>query len=580
MKSLARLVVLGASVALLAILIVPVIAQDAPGPGQGGIIIEGTFGSDPVPFNPLVCSESTCQQIAAFLLPGLLGTDPQKAIIEPNVPGSLATGWAISDDGLTYTITLRDDYKWNDGTPVTAKDVIYSFEAIKSGTLQNTLFTFVLDTVDNMVATDDHTIVVTINAPDCRALSSMALPALPSHIMPADYAELNELDWNLSPTVTGGVFKFGEYRASEIVSLLADQNYPDAELGFVSPEGYIYKNVPDQTVLVEQFLAGETNFIDNPNVGRRADIRNLAAEGKVQVSSYAGDFFDYFAFNIADPTNPKDGLDEQGNPVPQGYHPIFGNKEVRQAIAKAVNIDELISKAAFGEGTRMTSYLMANSWAYNKDLPPIAYDPEAAMAMLDKVGWVDDDNNPETPRVAKGVTLPDGTSVPDGTPMTFTMIGNEGNSRRAAEGQLIQEELNSIGVGAQYQAIDFGTWQDQVNAQTFDVAMLAWQVGFPDDPDATQLFGPSGDVVGSGNNLTSFYNEEFVKLNEEARTLPGCDTEARAKIYQRMQEIMQDEVPYMWMYSINGMYAAAADVNNFSPYPQAPRWNIDAWYVG
>jgi peptide/nickel transport system substrate-binding protein len=581
MNKFTRYLTLGIAVTLLVALIVPVVAQEGPGAGQGGIIIEGIFGSDPVPFNPLVCSEATCIDIATFLLPGLVAVDPATGnFVEPGSgPGVIATNWTISDDGLTYTFTLRDDYKWNDGTPVTAKDFVYSFNAIASGKLQNTLYTGVLDTVESMEAPDDYTLVAKIKEPDCRALGQISVPPLPSHIMPADYEALNTLDWNLNPTVTGGVFKFGEYRPAEQVSLLADQNYPDPVLGYVAPTGYIYKTVPDQTVLVEQFLAGEINFINAPQVGRRADVRKLADEGKVQVYSYSGDFYDYFAFNLADPNNPQNGLDENGNAIPQGYHPIFGIKEVRQAIAKAIDMDALIKAAVFGEGTRMSSFLLADSWAADKNLPPVAYDPEGAAKMLDEVGWVDDDNDPSTPRVAKGVTLPDGTKVADGTPMTFTMIGNEGNTRRAAEGQLIQDQLNSIGVGAQYQAIEFSLWQDKVNAQTFDVAMLAWQNGYPDDPDQTQLFTPISDVVGSGNDFTSYNNPEFTDLNRQARTLPGCDQGERAKIYAQMQAIMQDDMPYVWMYSINGMYAAAANVQNFNPYPANWKWNIDAWYI-
>lgn len=573
-----QLAVAAVLLAIAALVALPVIAQDAPPePGQGGIIIEGTFGSDPVPFNPLVCQEATCFQLAGFMLPGLIAVDPETATFAESGPNAMVTGWTISDDGLVYTFSLRQDKFWSDGTPVTAKDFVYSFDAIASGQLQNTLYGSILETVASMTAPDDYTLVATIKAPDCRALAQISIPPVPSHILPADFAALNDAEWNLNPTVTAGAFRFGEFRPSELVTLLADQNYKDGEFGYVAPEGYILKNVPDQTVNVEQFLAGETNFIQAPQVGRRADVRALAAEGKVQVFSYAGDFYDYFMFNLADPKNPQNGRDADGNLIPQGYHPIFSVKEVRQALAKAVDIDAIIKAAAFGEGTRMTSYLMANSWAYHQDLPPIAYDPEAAKAMLDAVGWRDEDG--DGVRESHGVTLPDGTVLPDGTPMRFTMIGNEGNTRRAAEGQLIQDQLKQIGVDAIYQAVEFATWQELVNAQTFDVAMLAWQVGYPDDPDATQLFYASSDVVGSGNNAGSFYNARFEALNDQARTLPGCDPEARAAIYREMQEIMQDELPYLWMYSISGMYAASASVQNWKPYAQQPYFNIDAWYL-
>jgi peptide/nickel transport system substrate-binding protein len=139
--------------------------------------------------------------------------------------------------------------------------------------------------------------------------------------------------------------------------------------------------------------------------------------------------------------------------------------------------------------------------------------------------------------------------------------------------------LKAVGFDAVYQAVDFATWQDIVNAQTFDAVMLAWSDGYPSDPDATQLFTPISDVVGSGNNFTSFNNEEFTTLNEQARTLPGCDQGERKELYDRMQEIMQDELPYLWMYSINGMYVADDSLHNFDPRASNKFWNVDAWFV-
>ncbi len=572
------------AVALLIVtaLLVPTFAQDeeVPPAGEGGIIVEAYFGSDPVPLNPLVCMESSCIEAAGFLLPSLIKVDPETANFTESGAGAIATGWEISEDNLVYTITLREDYNWNDGTPVTAQDFVYSFNAIASGELLNTLYVTVLDTVESMEALDDHTLQVTLRQPDCRALANISVPPLPSHIMPEEFADLNESDYNQNPTVTAGVFNFSSLEPSAQLALSANPDYPDAVYGYVVPTGFIFKNVPDQTVMIEQFLAGEdVNYLDVPLNARRLDIRAAAEAGEFQVVEYEGLVWDYLAFNLADPTNPQDGLDADGNPIPQGYHPIFGNVQVRQALAHGVDIDAIIEAAAFGEGSRMTSYLTASSWAYHDELPPRAYDPELAGQLLDEVGWVDHDSDPSTPRQAQGVTLPDGTAVEDGTPLSFTMIGNEGNSRRAAEGQLIQDQLSQIGVEAIYQAVDFGTWVERVNAQDFDAVMLAWQSGYPDDPDGTQLFTGLGDVVGATNNIPSWYNAEFIELNEQARTLPGCDQEARAEIYRQMQEIAQEDMPYLWMYSLDGLYAARSNIANFDPRPGNAFWNVDAWYV-
>jgi peptide/nickel transport system substrate-binding protein len=556
------------------LIIVPALAQDDKG-GQGGIIIDSTFGGDPTSLNPILCQDTTCADLAGLMYPGLVSVDPATAQFRKSGPAAIAKDWTISPDGTVYTFKLRDDYKWNDGTPVTGQDFVYSFNAIASGKLSPNPAGFILDSITKVESPDPQTVVITFKQADCRALNfAGSIFPLPSHKLTTDFEALNTDPYNLAPDVTGGPFRFSEFRPGEQVSIVADQNFKDAELGYVSPEGYILKQVPDATVMVEQFLAGETNFIDAPTVSRRSDVRQAAADGKKQVYPYPGNFWDYLAFNLADPKNPQNGLDANGNPIDQGHHPIFGDKRVRQAIARAVDIDAMIKAAVFGEGERMTSMIIPASWAYNKDLAPIKYDVEAAKKLLDEAGWIDDDNNPNTPRVAKGALY-----AKDGTPLRFTMLGNEGNSRRAAEGQLIQDQLKQIGIDAQYQAIDFTTFQEIQNSQTFDAVMLAWQQGYPDDPDQTQLFTPVSDVVGSGNDFTSYNNPEFTKLNEQARTLPGCDPAERKKIYDQMQVILQDDVPYLWMYAINGMYAADASVKGFGPYPSNKWWNIDTWNI-
>jgi len=128
MKHLIKYVLGGAILVLvMALVFAPVAAQDnRPLAGEGGTIIQASLGSDPVPLNPLVCAETQCQEAAGFLFPGLLSVDPNTGNFTPTGagPGALTTSYDVSADGLTYTFHLRDDYKWNDGTPVTSADFL------------------------------------------------------------------------------------------------------------------------------------------------------------------------------------------------------------------------------------------------------------------------------------------------------------------------------------------------------------------------------------------------------------------------------------------------------------------------
>jgi peptide/nickel transport system substrate-binding protein len=570
MKKSVRFVVLAAVMVLLAGLLVPVLAQDAK-PGEGGILIEGNFGGDPASFNSLLASDTASARVAGFLIPAFVGIDPATALFRENDPSALVKSWTISEDELTYTFTLRDDMKWSDGTPITSADYMYSWEAIKSGLTETALNYQPTDIIESIEAPDATTVVVTFKAAACTNLAEANyIPSLPSHILPTDFAELNTADYNTNPSVSGGVFSFSAFSPSEQVALVANQSYGGAANG-VLPSGWIYKVVPDQTVLVEQFIAGETNVIDGAGVNRRQELVDNA---DIQSYRFPGNAWDYLALNYADPTNPQNALDESGNPIDQGHHPLFGDPRVRQAIAAALDVDSIVQGAVFGFGTRMPSMAIPASWAFDKTLVPIAYDVSKAAAMLDEAGFVDDDGNLDTPRVAKGAMY-----AADGTPFTFVLYTNEGNSRRGAVGTLVQDQLKQVGIQVDFQAIDFNTLLDIMDGQSYDAFILGWRNGYPDDPDQTNLFTPSGDIVGSGNNTTSYNNPKVNELMEQARTVAGCDPAERAKIYAEIQKVMQEDLPYVPLYTIEGYYGATAAVNGFGPYPSQLYWNVDTWSV-
>jgi peptide/nickel transport system substrate-binding protein len=568
MKKL-RFALLGAALAAVAVL--PATAQD----GEGLIIIEGNFGGDPASLNPITASDTASARIYGFLFPGFVSANPETATIEPNQPGAIVEDWEVSEDGLVYTFNLRQDLTWTDGTPITAADALYTWGAIQAGAdgTVDTPRIFVLDAITSVEALDDYTIQVTFASADCTAVSyaASALQPVPAHILPADYSQLNADPFSLQPSVTSGVFNFSALNPGEQVALVRNEDYAFASEGMVMPEGFIYRVVPDQTVLVEQFLAGATNVIDGADVARRSDIAAAAEAGEVNVFNFPGNAWDYLALNYADPNNPQNAFDADGNPIDQGNHPLFGDVRVRQAISLALDVDAMVSAAVFGEGTRMNGSLVPASWAYDTDLPLIEFDPEAAVALLAEAGF--EDTNGDGILEATENAL----YAEPGTPFTFSLYTNEGNGRRTAIGTLVQDQLAQIGVNVDFQTIDFNTLLDIMDSQTFDAFILGWRNGYPDDPDQTQLFATSSDVVGAGSNNVSWHNAEFDALQAEARAVPGCDPEVRSELYARGQEIFREELPYIPLFVINGQYAANSMIDGFAPYPSQLYWNVDTW---
>lgn len=579
MSKLFRIAALGLILVMLAALIVPVAAQDEnPGPGEGGPIIEPNFGGDIANLNPILINDGQSAIVAALIYPGLLGVNRETFALEAGLPGALATSYEISEDGLSYTFHLRDDWTWSDGTPITANDYKYAFDAIASGETDSSLG-YVLDVIQSVEAPDDTTLVITAHQPDCTLLNNAGyITPVPSHVFQDlfgdDYAAMNDADFNLNPSVTAGPFAFSNFRPGEQVTLLANQDYPDAQLGYVVPEGFIFKTVTDQTVEVEQFLAGELTWIPSVPEDRQEELRERAEAGEFQWTEGPASTIQFIAFNSADPSNPQNGLDEEGNAIEQGHHPILGDVRVRQALVLGTDWDAINEGALNGTGLQVASHVLPTSWAYDPELQPYQFDLDAAIALLEEAGWTDEDG--DGVREAHGAEYAE-----DGTPLAFTLLTNAGNTSTEATGQLLQDQWRALGVNLEFQAIDFNTLVDTLVGQTFDAVMLFWGFSFPDDPSGISAnFGPENDIVGSGFNMTSYNNPEVTALLQQAKTLPGCDPAERADLYKQALQILHDEVPWYWVATSVVPSVAINDLGNWNPIVGYPlRYNIDAWAV-
>lgn len=574
---------------LLVVLVAVPFSALAQDPGTGGPVIEGNFsGSVNIgSFNAIRCGGTDCSRITGLLYPTVIGAsgDTQNfgRVGEAGVVGALGTDWTISEDGLVYTVTLRDDAFWSDGEPITAEDVKFSFEAIASGEAEATIYQGSINYVEGanpagiaeVVIVDDYTVEFHFAELTCVALGKIGYPVIPAHAFGFegddfegfDYSVLVGHEFDTAPSVTYGPFQFGSLTPGESVGLVADTNYGTL------PAGFVYRDVPDQTVLFEQFLAGETNFLDNPPVNRREELRNSPDH---QVYEYDGNSWDYVGLNLADPTNPQPGLDEDGNPIDQGMHPIFGNsevgKDVRRALQLGIDVQSMIEGAVFGEGSIMASSQLPGTAYVDESLAPVPYDPALAAELLDGAGWPLEGDV----RVCRGCE-----TAEDGTPFEFSLITNAGNTRRETIGVTIQDQLGELGITVNFEAIDFNTLIEEVfSGQSFDAYIIGWRNGFPADPDQTQLFGPAGDdPANQGSNGSSYNNPAMNELMAQAAVVPGCAVEDRAALYAEVQQILQDDQPYLWLFSVAGAYAAGSDIENFDPRANVPLWNIDAWVV-
>lgn len=578
---------------LLLLLALPASAQDfeeSPGPGLGGVIIESSTAGDPATFNPLIGGDTASSAVYGLLYPSIIGVSPYTGLEEPNLDGAMAASWEYDETGTVLTVHLRQDIAWNDGTPITSADYMWAVEATRSGQIDSPragIFQTMADgtpaggKIVSIEAPDDYTVVVTFSEADCISFSDVNdITPVPAHVFSQlygdDYAALMD-DPRRIPTVSFGPFKDVEFASGERISLIADQDYPDAILGYVSPAETVTLQVADENVATERFIAGEFSIIGVPSI-RQEDFRSDPELTEFPRYEFTGNGFTFFGMNHANPDNPQPGFDKEGNLIPQEPHPVLGDRLVRQAISQAVDMDALIEGIREGNGFKVATHTIPTSWVYNPDLQ-YEYNPALAMEKLTQAGWIDDDDNPDTPRVCQDCLFArEVDEAFNGSELTLDLHVPAGSDIGEQMGLFFQAEMNKVGFDAIFETIDWGSaFLPELSGQTFDMNLLGWSLGLPVDPDISAFYYPEVDVPGAGFNFGSYYNAELIELNDQARVVPGCDVEVRAEIYARVQEILFEDMPYFYMYVSESMTATQPGLGNWNPTPFSRTYSLDAW---
>ena len=517
---------------------VAVLAQD-----DETIVVRG-FGNITT-FNPALSNDGASFQAFSVLWPTPYEID--KFTGEP-IPG--LTSWEVSDDGLTYTFTILADAVWSDGTPITSNDMKFVIDAIKSEEIASTQEPSVEDIAEINVI-DDKTYEVVLSEVSCTAFSLMGgLRFLPSHSFAADFSDFETNDISTNPDISGGPYILDEWEPDSFQSYHANPDWWGGEVGIPY---LVNRNIGEQAVALQSIQAGEIDYtyFQGDLFAQIPDTSNLQWEIFPQMS------VNFLALNWADPNSPADGLDADGNPAGQTPHPILSDVSVRKAIAMGYNVNDILATLGGDQGGSplVGAVNPGVGWAYNNDLQPYTFDQDAAMALLEEAGWVDEDG--------------DGVREKDGVRLSLKFRYSDILLFFETTALVVQDQLGDIGIEVELEKVEWANYLTEVYfGQNYDLTAMSnsgGTGGAPDPNDFMSLLLGSEDVVGSGNNLTSYVNPEIDALIAEARTVPGCDTDARAAIYKEIQQIAHDDVAYAWTFVPNIWQTANTRVGNFEP---------------
>jgi peptide/nickel transport system substrate-binding protein len=453
-----------------------------PTPKRGSTLIiaraEDVNGLDPH-------KQSTPASLRAIeLLYDPLFTFDKDLKIAPN----LAEVWKWSDDNKTLTITLRKNVRFHNGETLTADDVKYSFERILDDKTLAALRVFFAD-IDKIEATDANTVTVRLKRANAALLAAMAQPnaAIVSKKFVTGGGTFNK------ESAGTGMFKLVKWDPGRALTLAANKDFWSP--GLPRLDGVEFRTVADDTAVL---------------AGLRAKTFDLGLINDLRVAVRAG------AANSPLTIVRAPAL---------GYHALmlnssrrtFSDARVRQAIACALDRQEILDIAALGEG-EVTGPITAPYYRANtSDLFCYQKDWAKARQLLTDAGR------------ATGLRFK--LTLPNDDPIL------------AAEAQNIQTQLRKAGVETDLEILEPGVYGDRWYKADFDAA-LASPGGYP-DPDV--MLAPYWQSTGDKNRIANYRDAELDKLFDQARTT--TDPEKRKPIYDQIQKRLVEAAPWVWVYS-------------------------------
>lgn len=488
---------------------------------------ELTVYSGPYPrsLNYLLDTSVLSANVFGNLFDTLLGMNPLTFEFEPGI----AVRWSISEDKKTITVHLDPKATWSDGQPITAADVVWTWNAILDPKNLTGPHKVDLERFEPPEQLDDRSIRFTAKEAHWKNLLTVAgLNVLPEHAMATQ--DFNKINFEFP--VISGPYRLAELKEGFFSRLERRKDWWQRDflrnkgIGNFSSLRFMYFQERDNAF--DAFKKGTVDFFPvytahqwvKQTSGDRFD-RNWIVKQKVQNYNPIG--FQGFAINMR--------------------RPPFADVRVRKALALLLNREKMNSALMYNQ------YFLHRS--YFEDLyspehpcpnPVVPFDKTAARELLKEAGWT---ANPETGLLEK-----------DGKPFRFTFLTRDSSSDRFLV--IYKEDLKDVGIELDIAQKDWSAWMKDMDEYNFDMTWAAWGGSVWRDPES-QWSGREADRP-AGQNITGFKNARVDELIAQQRT--EFDLEKRNEICREIDSILVQEFPYILLWNIN--YARLLFWNKFA----------------
>ena len=510
-------------------------------PAQGGTLNEGIVGT-PRYINPLLAVTDADRDISRLVYRGLMKEDT-----DGNIVPDLADSYSVSNDGLTYTFTLRKAY-FQDGTPITADDVAFTISSATNPTLNSSELVTWQGVTVNVV--DPSTITFTLKQPYAPFLENMTLGILPKHI----WQNVSYDNWTYSTNNTTNAVGSGWYKITKISQTASGipQYY---NLSAYRKSGY---GAPLIDNIVIKFYSSESDLIGAYNSGAidtlggidPKDAEALSKSGAIIMSTPLPRIFGLFF-------NPS-----QAN--------IFTDPKVRLAISTAINKDSIVNDVLSGYGETINGPIPAS--IHLTDDVSTSTDQgnvTQAKAILEKDGWKLGADGIYTKVISKKET----------DRLSFEIDTNDTPELKESIDHIVND-LKAVGIEAIPKVYETGSLnQDIIRPRKFESLFFGQVVTNQADLFA---FWDSSQRASPGLNISGYANPDVDKLLEQGKGT--LDMNSEFSIYKKFEQDISADIPAVFVYSPSYIYAVRPEISAGIQLPHIIRpedrfFNENSWYI-
>jgi peptide/nickel transport system substrate-binding protein len=575
-------VALGAPVALLLRQQAAYAEQRQPGqeslaaPGElgrpGGRIVLSLRG-EPKTLNPLIAADAVSREVIGVMQADLVHINRSTQLTEP----ALAKSWKVSADGLQYTVTLRSGIKFSDGQPMDADDVLFTFRVYLDENVHATQRDLLIVGGKPIAVRklDAQTLVFQLGKPyGVGERLFDGLVVLPRHLLEKPYLEGKLAQWGALSTAPGGWAGLGPFRLKEYVAgqrLVLERNpyfWKTDASGTRLPylDEVVFLFVPSADAQVLRFQSGETDIISRLGA-ENFSVLSRQPRGYTLSDAGPGLEYNFLFFNLND-------LGEKASAQAKVKQKWFRDAKFRQAISLAVDRDAIVRLIYQGRGAPLWSPVTPGNprWV-DAQIVHAPRSIENARQVLQQAGF-------------KWINASDGGSAltdSDGNAVEFSIITSSSNADRAKMAALVQDDLQQLGMKVQVVPLELRSLIDRVTqTKQYDSCVLGIVSGDADPNTDLNVWLSSGGMHlwnPSQAHPATPWEAEIDRLMQEQLTT--TNVARRKKLYDRVQEILAENQPMIFLASPDILVGAKNVIGNFHPAVLEPYvlWNVEQLYL-